>query len=89
MRDLEDVIPERTVPLPLSKSLKEHVEICSNLLEEIQSTLKNYHGLHTAGSKPRRIWHRLRWEPEDIKDLRARLSSNIGLLHGINDLLNR
>ena len=37
----------------------------------------------------RRAWKRLQWEPEDIRDLRSRISSNIALLNALNGRLVR
>jgi hypothetical protein len=39
--------------------------------------------------KVRRGWKRLRWEPEDIKELRVRIISNISLLDVFNGQLTR
>jgi len=35
------------------------------------------------------VWKRLRWEPEDIKQLRSRISTNIGLLNAFTSRLTR
>lgn len=37
----------------------------------------------------KRAWKRLKWEPEEIKELRNRISSNITLLNAFNGQLNR
>lgn len=89
LQDLEDVIPARNLSVALRKTLEEHLTTCGKLLNDLNSALEKYHGLGPAGSRARKIWHRLKWEPDDIRDLRLRLSSNIALLNGMNDLLNR
>jgi Cdc6-like AAA superfamily ATPase len=38
----------------------------------------------SAGKKVRRAWKRLKWEPEDICELRNRISSNVILLNTFN-----
>ncbi|CCT73748.1 related to ankyrin [Fusarium fujikuroi IMI 58289] len=88
LRDLEDVIPERALPEALSESLGDHVDVCTRLLEEIQAVLLKYHSLDGKNGKTRKTWRRIRWEPDDIKDMRQRLTSNIVLLSTINDTLN-
>ncbi|KAG5809640.1 hypothetical protein H9Q74_005480 [Fusarium xylarioides] len=88
LRDLEDVIPERALPEALSESLRDHVDVCTRLLEEIQAVLLKYHALDGKNGKARKIWKRIRWEPDDLKDMRQRLTSNIVLLSTINDTLN-
>jgi Cdc6-like AAA superfamily ATPase len=35
------------------------------------------------------VWKRLKWEPEDIKELRSRISTNITLLNAFNSQLTR
>jgi len=35
------------------------------------------------------VWKRLKWEPEDIKELRSRIGTNIGLLNAFNGRLTR
>ena len=37
----------------------------------------------------KRVWKRLKWEPEDIRELRSRISSNIGLLNAFTGRLTR
>jgi hypothetical protein len=37
----------------------------------------------------KRVWKRLKWEPEDIKQLRSRISTNIGLLNAFTSQLTR
>jgi Cdc6-like AAA superfamily ATPase len=49
--------------------------------------LKSDHG--GVSKRAKRIWKRLKWEPEDIKQLRSRISTNIGLLNAFTDGLNR
>jgi Cdc6-like AAA superfamily ATPase len=50
--------------------------------------LVKYRGLESkpksVGKKMRRAWKRLQWEPEDICDLRSRISSNISMLNAFN-----
>ena len=67
-------------------------------LKTLDKTLEKYQEL---GSDPkdcdpksfrfkvRRGWKRLRWEPEDIKELRSRITSNITLLNAFYGQLTR
>jgi hypothetical protein len=36
---------------------------------------------NTFGRTSRRVWKRLKWEPEDIRELRSRITSNISWLN--------
>lgn len=37
-----------------------------------------------VGKKIKRVWKRLNWKPEDINELRSRISANIGFLNAFN-----
>ncbi|KAJ4288945.1 hypothetical protein N0V90_011287 [Kalmusia sp. IMI 367209] len=84
LQDLEDGMPERDLPANMLDTLKEHMAVCESLLQETMSNITKYHSLECSGSRKRRVWQRLRWEPDDIKDLRLRLAANVSLLSGIN-----
>jgi len=43
----------------------------------------------SVGKKVKRVWKRFRWEPEDIKELRSRINSNVALLNAFNGQLTR
>ena len=60
----------------------------NNYGELQEKTLNNYGELQekptSAGKKVRRAWKRLKWEPEDIRELRNQISSNVILLNTFN-----
>jgi hypothetical protein len=66
---------------------------CRNVLEELQRILdKNSELKAVSGSVGRRltrVWKRLNWKPEDISELRSRISTNVGLLNAFNNRLTR
>jgi hypothetical protein len=66
---------------------------CRNVLDKLEKTLHKYRELspvpENAGKKVKRLWKRLKWEPEDIQELRSRISSNISLLNAFNGRLTR
>lgn len=71
---------------------------CYNVLDKLNKILDKYQELgpndrgcdpKTVGFKVRRGWKRLRWEPEDVKELRSRITSNISLLNAFNGRLTR
>jgi Cdc6-like AAA superfamily ATPase len=59
----------------------------------LRHTLDEYDELksgHRSASKTvKRMWKRLKWEPEDIKQLRNRIGTNIGLLNAFTSGLIR
>ncbi|KAB5570506.1 ankyrin repeat-containing domain protein [Coniochaeta sp. 2T2.1] len=58
---------------------------CHKVLLDLECVLNKYGDLHTKdqklGSKVKRAWSRLEFEPEDIRELRARLTSNATILN--------
>ena len=66
---------------------------CWNVLAELEKTLDKYVELESkpksVGKKVRKAWKRLKWEPEDIRELRNRISSNVTLLNAFNGRLTR
>jgi hypothetical protein len=57
---------------------------CRNVLNELDKTVRKYQQLEcrggSLGTQAKRVWKRLNWEPEDIHELRDRITSNILLL---------
>ena len=86
LRDLDDMIPDRSLTQKHVVDLQDNLHACKNLLNDLDITLDKYQILDKSGpthlsDKSRRIWKRLKWEPADIQELRARLASNISLLN--------
>ena len=86
LRDLDDIVPGRSFTQKQAVDLKDTLHACKNLLNDLDITVDKYQILDensptTLNARSRRIWKRLKWEPADIKELRARLASNISLLN--------
>ncbi|CZR68455.1 related to 2-5A-dependent ribonuclease [Phialocephala subalpina] len=66
---------------------------CRNILDELQQILDKNSELSsesgTIGKRIKRVWKRLNWKPEDIDELRSRISTNIGFLNAFNGRLTR
>ena len=66
---------------------------CRNVLDELEKLLDKYRELdscpESVGKRVKKVWKRLKWEPEDIQELRNRISSNITLLNAFNGRLTR
>jgi hypothetical protein len=66
---------------PLSQTKRECLKAvrdgCYHVLTDLDDLSKKYQSL---GMQGRRVWDRMRWGTEDITELRARLTSNTGLL---------
>jgi hypothetical protein len=59
--------------------------------DKLEKTLEKYRELSSVpegvGKRVKREWKRLKWEPEDIRELCSRISSNISLLNAFNGQL--
>ncbi|PMD60183.1 uncharacterized protein K444DRAFT_398526 [Hyaloscypha bicolor E] len=64
--------------------LQEISSSCRNVLNELEETARKYQVLEYKGGslsiKAKRVWKRLNLEPEDIRKLRDRITSNVLLL---------
>lgn len=63
------------------------------MLAALDKVLINYRGLDSKpkgiGEKSRKVWKRLKWEPDDIKELRLRVVENIGFLNSFSAAITR
>ena len=66
---------------PLSPTKQERLKVvgdgCYHVLKDLDKLVQKYQSL---GTQSKRTWDRMRWGTEDIAELRARLTSNTGLL---------
>lgn len=86
LRDIDDIVPGRSFTHKQAVDLKDNLHACKSLLNDLDIIVDKYQILDestatTLNARSRRIWKRLKWEPADIKELRARLASNISLLN--------
>jgi hypothetical protein len=66
---------------------------CRNVLIELEKELDNHGELAVSQSglrkKVKRVWQRHDWEPENIRELRNRITSNVTLLNTYLDGVSR
>jgi hypothetical protein len=92
IQDVEVILPERELTSRQKTELHDIVKGCRNVLEKLNETLEKYQELDSSpktGRKARKAWKRLKWEPEDIKELRGRIVANITLLNAFQGRLAR
>lgn len=93
LRDLEDVLPERSFNDRQKSDLQDITQGCRSVLSELDKILDKYCILDTGaksfGDKSRKLWKRLKWEPDDITELRSRITLNITLLNAFNGGITR
>ncbi|ETS85826.1 hypothetical protein PFICI_03851 [Pestalotiopsis fici W106-1] len=68
-----------------NNNLKEIRESCRGVLEDSRKELSKYLSLDSKGGslheRTKRVWKRVKWEPDDIRDLRHRITANIVALN--------
>jgi hypothetical protein len=98
IEDVKVVLPQRDLTSEQREELGNITVGCSNVLNTLKETLDKYQELDSdpKGSDPksfgfkfRKVCKRLRLEPEDIQELRSRITSNITLLNAFNGQLTR
>jgi hypothetical protein len=93
LQDVEVVLPERELTGQQKADLHGIADGCRNVLDELEKLLDKYRELdscpESVGKRVKKVWKRLKWEPEDIQELRNRISLNITLLNAFNGRLTR
>ncbi|KAL2014315.1 hypothetical protein VTN00DRAFT_1840 [Thermoascus crustaceus] len=93
VQDVEIDLSSKELSSQQKTELQEIAQSCRNVLTEIERTVDSYRELKTNHDMRRntvkRVWKRLKWEPDDIHNLRNRISSNISLLNAFNGRITR
>jgi hypothetical protein len=93
LEGVKAVLPHRDLTDEQAIELASIAEGCHNVFEALDKTLEKYQELSSDTKdcdlksfrfKVRRGWKRLVLEPEDLKELRDRITSNITLLNAFN-----
>jgi hypothetical protein len=77
LKEAEETILTQPLPPKKQERLKVVGDGCRSVLEDLDKLIERYESL---GSQGTRALDRMRWGTENVADLRARLTSNIGLL---------
>lgn len=89
--DSEDFISAQDLDSERRSRLEDSINGCTEVLQDLNKVAEKYSKLDKARgkfNKIQRIWKRLEWEPEDVNQIRSRLTSNILILDATyNDLL--
>ena len=88
LQDADIAFPNRELDSDQKRDLEVIDQGCRNVLDELQRILDRNSELGSesgsVGKRMRRVWKRLNWKPEDIDELRSRISTNIGFLAAFN-----
>ena len=91
--DIDVVLSEREISDQQKTDHEEISRSCRTVLDELRKTLGKYSKLEPSqgsfGSKVKRTWERLKWEPEDIHELRDRITMNVTLFNTFLGQLSR
>ncbi|KAI1421745.1 hypothetical protein F5Y12DRAFT_687267 [Xylaria sp. FL1777] len=94
-RDIEVLLSGKDLSQPQEERLHELTKNCNHILEDVQGTVRKYSTLESKRSgireKASRLWNRLQWEPDDVRNLRGRITLSVasctvflGMLNGEN-----
>jgi hypothetical protein len=93
LQDLEIASPECDLTGEQQAELNDIIHGCRNTLQDLEKVLQNYRDLGAApagfSQKTLKVWKRVKREPGEIAELRARISSNVTLLDAFNEKLTR
>ena len=86
LEDREDECPDQGLTDSQMTDLEDFKLGCHNVLSELDKLLDKYCDLKTTSPDRRaqKVWKRLKWEPDDVRELRSRLTPNIALLNTFN-----
>ncbi|KAI0155915.1 ankyrin repeat-containing domain protein [Pestalotiopsis sp. NC0098] len=83
--DVDVSLSARDVGDAQKVNLRDIRESCRSVLEDTSKVLNRYSSLDTktvsVHGRTRRVWNRMRWEPDDARDLRSRITANIAALN--------
>lgn len=88
MTDVKIDLHNTSLSSQQGNQLQEIAASCNNVLSGIEKTIERYSAINAPHSF-KRVCKRLRWEPDDARDHRNRLCSNIGLLNAVNGRITR
>lgn len=84
IQDIDTFVTCQDISESQEKDLSDIIDRCRDVLQDTQRRLGKYSTFEsTSGSireRARRAWKQLAWEPDEIRDLRNRITSNTGLL---------
>ena len=94
LRDIENVQSQQELTDWQKKALIPVLKECHNVLIALGKVVDEKYCLTPSNSrsfrdKSRRVWKRVTWEPDDVRELRSRVALNISLLNAFNGSLIR
>ncbi|RSL90156.1 hypothetical protein CDV31_015738 [Fusarium ambrosium] len=85
LSDVDVTVSELELDPYQRNDLQHVISSCRDVLERLEDTLDKYTDLHAEkgrlGSRVKKAWKRINWEPDDIRELRERITLNTTLLN--------
>ncbi|KAI3337266.1 hypothetical protein HD806DRAFT_518169 [Xylariaceae sp. AK1471] len=92
IRDIDVLLFGQDLTQAQEKRLCDITDNCRLILEDTLRTLNGYSTLKSRGDgisgKAKRVWKRLQWEPDDIRELRSRIALSITYLNSFIEGFN-
>lgn len=86
LKDMQEAVDTDEPNQIKSNDLAILLKGCNDILQELQRLLEKRDSL---GTQSRRTWDRMRWIEPQIKDIRQRLQSSLGLLNAFHISITR
>ncbi|KAI9848948.1 MAG: hypothetical protein M1837_005837 [Sclerophora amabilis] len=86
--DIAVTLSEQELTPQQEVELKKLINGCSDVLTELDRALEEYSGLSGSSEsirgRSKRVWDRLKWDQNDIRDFRSRITLNTAHLNAFN-----
>jgi hypothetical protein len=93
IQDVDVALAEYELEIQQKTDLQKLATSCENVLTDVVKTTSKYNELDssrgTLSMKSKRIWKGFEWEPDDIRELRDRITSNVTMLNAIVGRISR
>jgi hypothetical protein len=93
LQDVNIILSDRELDHSEQKDLENIVQGCEKVLKDLEEKIGEYSELEPApkgfSKGVKRVWKRLKWDPEHIADLRSQIISNVTLLNAFGGSFTR
>ena len=93
LQDVDVKVDESDLTAQQEANLEQAMSTCEAVLHDLQAICDKFSDLDTAQGQSRksvrRVWKKLKWEPDGARELRERISSSIAMLTTLLNQLSR
>lgn len=84
LQDVDVKVDESDLTPQQETNLEQAMSTCEAVLHDLQTVCNNFSDLDASQDHSRksirRVWKKLKWEPNEARELRERISSSIAML---------